>query len=153
MGSRHSAIAHTDAPIHVLVADDDPDALNIYRQYLTFVGMDVETACDGCEAVQRAQMHLPDVIVMDISMPFLEGDDAAMLLKGDLRTRDIPIIAVSAFGGLARSKARDVAFDGFYGKPLLPEDLATIVRAAASPPSSPRSSRRRRHPSRHHSRL
>jgi two-component system, cell cycle response regulator DivK len=116
----------------VLVVDDDPDALDIYRQYLSFVGMNVETARDGMEAIQRAQMHVPDVIVMDISMPFIEGDDAAALLKQDARTRAIPIIGVSAFGGLARSKGRHVAFEAYHVKPLLPERLAAIIRAVLS---------------------
>jgi CheY-like chemotaxis protein len=114
------------------VVDDDPDALDIYRQYLTFVGMRVQTACDGVQAIQRAQMDRPDVIVMDISMPFIEGDDAAALLKQDPRTRSIPIIGTSAFGALARSKARRAPFDAFYGKPLLPERLATIIAGVVS---------------------
>lgn len=133
MGSRKPPISHTETPpIHVLVVDDDPDALNIYRQYLSFVGMNVETACDGMEAIQRAQIHVPDIIVMDISMPFIEGDDAAAALKQDLRTSAIPIIAVSAFGGLARSKGRHAAFAAYYVKPLLPERLVAIIRAAVS---------------------
>src|ERR1041384_6181232 len=117
MASRHAR------PIHVLVVDDDPDALTIYGEYLSFVGMRVDTARDGCEAVQRAQMYHPDVHVMHISMPFMEGDDAAALLKNEPRTSGIPIIALSAFGGLARSKVRHAPFDGFYGKPLLPREL------------------------------
>src|SRR5689334_16544522 len=132
MGSRRSLVPNSEKPIRVLVVDDDPDALDIYRQYLSFVGMSVETACDGMEAIQRAQTHVPDVIVMDISMPFIEGDDAAALLKQDVRTRRIPIIAVSAFGGLARSKGRHTAFRGYYVKPLLPERLADIIRQVVS---------------------
>jgi two-component system cell cycle response regulator DivK len=114
------------------VVDDDPDALDIYRQYLSFIGMSVQTACDGRQAIERARIDQPHVIVVDISMPFIEGDDVAVLLKADPRTRTIPIIAISAFGALARSKARRAPFVAFCSKPLLPNRLATIIKAIVS---------------------
>jgi CheY-like chemotaxis protein len=114
------------------VVDDDPDALNIYRQYLSFVGMSVQTAWEGRQALLSAQIDQPDVIVMDIAMPFIEGDDVAVMLKADRRTRTIPIIGITAFGALARSKARRAPFDAFYSKPLLPKRLATVIEGLVS---------------------
>jgi CheY-like chemotaxis protein len=156
MGSRRTSIPTNEKPIRALVVDDDPDALDIYRQYLSFVGMKVFTARDGREAIERARLELPDVIVMDISMPFMDGGDAASVLRTERRTSGIPIIALSAFGGLARSKARHAPFVGFYGKPVLPERLAEIVtdvvarrrrerQAAATNGAGARAERRRHH--------
>jgi two-component system cell cycle response regulator DivK len=117
----------------VLVVDDDPDALDIYRKYLSFVGMDVDTAHDGREAMARARLDRPpDVIVMDISMPLMEGGDAATALRMDAKTRAIPIIAMSAFGGLARSKVRHAPFVAFCSKPLLPERLAELITSVVA---------------------
>jgi two-component system, cell cycle response regulator DivK len=132
MGSRRIPIPSTDEAIHVLVVDDDPDALDIYRQYLSFVGMDVVTARDGREAIVRARIDLPDVVVMDISMPLMEGGEAATVLRKEARTRAIPIIAMSAFGGLARSKVRHAPFIEFCSKPLLPERLAEVITSVVT---------------------
>jgi two-component system cell cycle response regulator DivK len=132
MGSRRTPIRSNDEGMHVRVVDDDPDALDIYRQYLSFVGMDVVTARDGREAIERARIDLPDVIVMDISMPLMEGGAAATVLRREARTRAIPIIAMSAFGGLARSKARHAPFVGFCSKPLLPERLADVITSVVT---------------------
>lgn len=113
--------------IRVLIVDDDPDARRMYGQYLEFVGMRVETAADGEQALHVALAFSPDVIVMDIAMPHVEGDDAAATLKADSRTEHIRIIGLSAYGALARTKARAARFDVFYRKPFLPRDLAVVV--------------------------
>ena len=115
--------------IRVLLVDDSLLTLEMYGRYLRFAGMEVQTARDGREAIEKAFENPPDLIVMDISMPILEGDEAALALKYDGRTRDIPIIALTAFGGLARSKARSDVFDGFYHKPLLPKQLVDVIRS------------------------
>jgi CheY-like chemotaxis protein len=67
------------------------------------------------------------VIVMDLSMPVMPGDEAAAILKADVATKDIPIVALTAYGFLGRTKARATRFDAYCGKPCVPQDLARIV--------------------------
>jgi CheY-like chemotaxis protein len=119
-------------PLLVLIADDDPDARDIYSHYLRRAGMSVETATNGLDAVNKAIVLQPDVVVMDMSMPVLEGDSATTLLKTNPVTKHIPVLTMTAFGSLARSKARRSGADAFYVKPFLPEDLAAAVSELAS---------------------
>jgi two-component system, OmpR family, response regulator MprA len=119
------------APLRVLLVDDDWDARNIYTQYLAHKGMVVETAVDGVDALERAAAFGPDVIVMDISMPLMEGHAAAEALRADPATADIPIIAFSAQGLLKRSKTRVKAFDAVCWKPCRPEELLAVIETVA----------------------
>src|SRR5688572_3819413 len=127
MASRGSG--KPDKAIRVLLVDDSRLTLAMYDHYLRFAGLHVRRARDGHEAIEKATQDPPDLIVMDISMPLMEGDEAAAVLKNDVRTRHVPIIALTAFGGLARSKGRSGVFDGFYHKPLLPQALARLIRS------------------------
>jgi two-component system cell cycle response regulator DivK len=120
--SRPRAIAH------VLVVDDDFDARLLYGRYFQYVGMSVVTAGDGLEAVSIAERALPDVIVMDISLPGIGGDEAICLIKANPRTRFIPIVAITAHGLTAENKARAAGCDAFLTKPCLPEQLVRTVR-------------------------
>jgi CheY-like chemotaxis protein len=123
----------------VLIADDNEDARDMYAAALRYYGLRVETTGDGREAIDKARLLCPDAIVLDLAMPVLEGDQAAMVLKADLRTRHIPVIALTADTFLGRAKAREAGFDAFCTKPCLPIELAEIVAAliqAAKPPSA-----------------
>ena len=118
-------------PPLVLIADDFEDARELYRDYLEFSGFAVQTACNGREAVDLARALLPDIILMDASMPVLDGWQATRELKGDPATKHIPILALTAHAfDDARREAKDVGCDGFITKPCLPDDLVTKVRAA-----------------------
>src|SRR4051812_7019627 len=79
----------------VLVVDDFPDNRDMYMQYLEFCGMRVAEAQNGHEALQQAFELLPDLIVMDLSLPGLDGWEATRRLKADARTRAIPVIALT----------------------------------------------------------
>jgi CheY-like chemotaxis protein len=119
----------TGAPVVVLVADDNPDARRMYATYLEHLGMHVLTARDGVDCLQKASRLSPDVIVMDISMPQLTGDQAAQALKANAATRDIPIVGMTALGlqGLAEVGTASGVFDALVEKPCLPQDLARII--------------------------
>ena len=80
----------------ILIADDDPDSVEMMSATLASEGYGVLTACDGREAVSQALMHLPDVVLMDLDMPGMDGLDAARALKEDERTANIPVIFVTA---------------------------------------------------------
>lgn len=118
----------------VLLAEDFEDARELYRDYLEFSGFIVETATNGREAVDRAVALKPDLILMDASMPVLDGWQATRELKGNPETKDIPVLALTAHAfDDARQQARAVGCDGFVTKPCLPDDLVAKVRATLDP--------------------
>ena len=114
----------------VLLVDDYPDAREMYREYLTCSGFDVVEASNGVEAIQRAIDASPDIIVMDLSLPVMDGWEATRRLKADRRTAQIPVLALtghvlprSTLGGAAQAGC-----DALVTKPCLPEDLETEIR-------------------------
>jgi CheY-like chemotaxis protein len=114
----------------VLLAEDFEDARELYREYLEYSGFSVETATNGREAIDKAVALQPDLILMDASMPILDGWQATRALKADPRTRAIPILALTAHAlEDAKQEAREAGCDGFITKPFLPDDLVTEVRA------------------------
>jgi CheY-like chemotaxis protein len=114
----------------VLLAEDFEDARELYRDYLEFSGFAVHTAGNGREAVDLALSLLPDVILMDASMPVLDGWQATRELKANPATKHIPILALTAHAfDDARREAKSVGCDGFVTKPCLPDDLVARVRA------------------------
>lgn len=83
----------------VLVVDDHQDAREMYAEYLQFSGFRVVEASSGTEAVARAIDDHPDVIVMDLSLPGMDGWEATRRIKADDRTRDIPVLAHRPLAG------------------------------------------------------
>ena len=116
----------------VLVVDDDLDARLIYRHYLTVMGCHVYTARDGLIGVEMAKRRKPDVIVMDLAMPRLNGWAATAELKESPVTRTIPIIVLSAVP-TSRNEAKAAGCDGFLAKPCLPELLWLEIRLLLNP--------------------
>lgn len=111
------------APL-VLVVDDVADGREIVSEYLKMGGYELALAGDGIEAVQQAQDLLPDVILMDVWLPKMDGLEATKRLRQDPRTKDIPIIALTAHGlASARTKAMEAGCDAVITKPFLPEAL------------------------------
>ena len=114
----------------VLLAEDFEDARELYRDYLEFSGFTVQTASNGREAIAQALTLLPDLILMDASMPVLDGWQATRELKANPATKHIPIVALTAHAfDDARQEAKAVGCDGFVTKPCLPDDLVAKVRA------------------------
>jgi CheY-like chemotaxis protein len=111
----------------VLVVDDDIDVRLIYRTYLRAQGCRVLTARDGKHGAAKALRFKPDVIVMDLAMPRLDGWAATRLLRQQKATADTPIIAVSAVS-MARDSARAAGCDAYIAKPCLPELLWWEIR-------------------------
>jgi CheY-like chemotaxis protein len=123
----------------VLLVDDYDDAREMYAEYLKFSGFETVQAASGREAVERALESRPDIVVMDLSLPVMDGWEATRRLKADERTAGIPILALSgqALTNLSQ-KAKHAGFEGFVAKPCLPEDLIAEIRKVldsyASPP-------------------
>jgi CheY-like chemotaxis protein len=113
----------------VLVADDFSDARELYQEYLELEGFDVVVAANGAEALDRARAVLPDVVLMDLSMPVMDGYGATEALRGDESTRDIPVIALSGHV-LPRhtAGARNAGCTTVLPKPCLPTEVAAKIR-------------------------
>jgi two-component system, cell cycle response regulator DivK len=113
----------------VLLVDDVGDNVDMYCQYLEFCGFHVETAANGKDGFERAKDLQPDVIVMDLSMPVMDGWQATALLKQDATTRAIPVIALTAhaLAGAAET-ALAAGADAYLTKPCAPERLEEEIR-------------------------
>jgi two-component system cell cycle response regulator DivK len=113
----------------VLVVEDYEDARELYAEYLAFAGFRVEQASDGAEALDKAARFVPDLILMDLSMPGMDGWEATRRLKRDTKTMHIPIIALTGhvLAGHAES-AKSAGCDSFLAKPCLPDAMVAEVR-------------------------
>jgi two-component system cell cycle response regulator DivK len=131
-----------DAPL-ILVVDDYADNLEMYSSFLAFSGLRVEEATTGKEALTKAFQLLPDVIVMDLSLPGVDGWKATRQLKADDRTKHIPVVAVTGHALQGASEgAKAAGCDAFLTKPCLPEDLLREVRRLLDTTSDPPNTRR-----------
>jgi CheY-like chemotaxis protein len=116
------------APL-VLIVDDVDHGREICAEYLEFRGFRVATAVDGLEALDKAFALLPDVILMDLSLPGIDGWEATRRLKQDARTREIPVVALTAHAlPSAHERAKEAGCDSVVTKPCLPKDLEAEVR-------------------------
>lgn len=113
----------------VLVVEDYQDAREMYSAYLQFSGYRVEEATNGLEAIEKAIELMPDIILMDLALPKVDGWEATKRLKSDSRTRHIPIVALTghALAGFAEG-AREAGCDAFVTKPCLPDALVAEIR-------------------------
>jgi CheY-like chemotaxis protein len=111
----------------VLLVDDLEDQRELYRQYLQFADFDVAVARDGYEAVDQALRIRPDVVIMDLAMPGLDGFEATQRLKVLEGTRGIPVIALTAHGTLPREWALSAGCAAYLRKPCYPHDLAEEI--------------------------
>ena len=119
----------SDSPPLVLVVDDFQDNREMFAEFLSLSGFRVAEASTGREAIDRGFELLPDVILMDLSLPELDGWEATRQLKNDPRTRHIPIVALTGHALADHSReAREAGCDAFLTKPCLPEVLVVEIR-------------------------
>jgi two-component system, cell cycle response regulator DivK len=114
----------------ILVVDDFQDAREMYAEYLEYAGYRVAMAANGAEAVEKALSEQPEAILMDLSMPLLNGCDATRILKADERTREIPVLALSGheISSQQVKDAKEAGCDDFLPKPCPPEDVEQRIR-------------------------
>jgi two-component system, cell cycle response regulator DivK len=112
----------------VLVVEDYQDAREMYAAYLQFSGFAVAEATNGIEAIEKTLELMPDIILMDLALPRMDGWEATRRLKTDDRTRHIPIVALTghALAGHAEG-ARQAGCDAFVTKPCLPDALVAEI--------------------------
>ena len=123
----------TDQAPLILVVDDYEDAREMYAEYLRFCGFRVAEARNGNEALEQVFALMPDLILMDLSLPGIDGWEATRQLKADERVRHIPVVALTghALAGASES-AKKAGCDSFVTKPCLPDDLVVEVRRMLS---------------------
>lgn len=113
----------------ILLVEDNEDNRAIYRTILTYGGFTVIEAIDGEEGIERARRDQPALILMDISIPKIDGWEATRTLKHDDATKHIPIVALTAHA-LADDRARsvEVGCDAYLAKPVEPRRVLEEVR-------------------------
>ncbi len=124
---RHGSGARRRPPL-VLVADDVCEQRGLLVKLLRPAGLRAAEAGDGREAIEKARSLRPDLIVMDLSMPVIDGWEATRRLKADPDTRRIPIVILTGCGLLDQSRAFEVGCDAYLLKPCSAQDLIGVVR-------------------------
>jgi DNA-binding response OmpR family regulator len=117
----------------ILVADDDRDILDLVAFKLTASGYELITATDGATALTEARRAVPDIVVLDVSMPGMSGLDVCRELRADSITTAIPVILLTARGQDADIEVGfDVGADDYIVKPFSPRELQSRVTALLS---------------------
>ena len=112
----------------ILVADDEPDIIRLVKFTLEHKGYEVVAVNDGETALRKAQEIHPDLILLDVMMPVLDGYEACQRLKDSDLTKDIPILMLSAKSQEKEIEAGiEAGAKGFVSKPFSPKDLVTKV--------------------------
>lgn len=114
----------------VLIVDDDADSRTIAHTFLELRGWEVMAAADGHEALRLARARPPDLVVLDLVMPGLDGWGVAAALRADASTRRVPILALTAAAGKhEQDRALEVGCDAVLHKPIALTDLAAHIDA------------------------
>jgi two-component system phosphate regulon response regulator PhoB len=114
----------------ILVVDDEPDALELIKVNLASVGLTVVTAEDGDTALKKARAVLPDLIILDLMLPEVDGLEVCKILRRDEATRDIPIIMLTAKASeIDRVLGLELGADDYVTKPFSPRELVLRVKA------------------------
>lgn len=122
-------------PKTVLLADDHEDNRSALQMMLERAGYRTLGAHNGQEAVELALEHCPDLIVMDLAMPVMDGREATQMLKTDPRTRAIPVVMLTAMAlSIDRESLVEEGFDTVMIKPILPSVFLNDVKTRIGPP-------------------
>ncbi|MDQ7028467.1 MAG: response regulator [Ardenticatenia bacterium] len=123
-------MADTQAPLRVLLVEDDMAAAKLYRWVLMNEGFEVISATSGEEGYTLATEHTPDLIIIDVVLPGIDGYTLCRRLRQNVVTRTIPVLLLSAKGDIADKIAGlEAGADDYLAKPFHPEELAYRVKA------------------------
>jgi len=129
MGEQISTLGDARMPAKILVVDDEPTMIDVLTRFLSREGYDASTAANGREALEKVRQDLPDLILLDIAMPELDGFTVCQRLKEDERTALIPIIMLSGLDDREhRTRGIEAGADDFLTKPLEQSILRARVR-------------------------
>ncbi len=114
----------------ILVVEDEPKSLKLLRDLLQISGYKTIEATDGEQGVKSAKASKPDLILMDIMMPVMDGLEATRILKADATTSNIPILALTSYAMSGdKEKILEAGCDGYLAKPL---DIQELLKEVAS---------------------
>jgi two-component system, cell cycle response regulator DivK len=117
----------------VLIVEDQDDLRQLYAEQLSMSGFDVIEAGNGQDAIDSTSLHFPDVVLMDLSLPIVDGWEATRRLKSDSRTSHIPVVALTAHDGSGElQRATRAGCDWFVPKPCPPDALIDELRRVLS---------------------
>ena len=120
----------------ILIVEDDENARDIFSTLLRHHGFDVQEARNGEQVLELAREHKPAVVLMDLSMPIVDGWTALRQLKANEHTADIPVVALTAHSMEGdRRRTQDAGFDSYLAKPLDPHRVLSEVRRLIGMPS------------------
>ena len=112
----------------ILIVEDDPDSLRLTRRLLQISGYTTIEATDGKQGVELAKARRPDLILMDIMMPEMDGYTACDAIKTDKATSEIPVVMLTAMGyELNKKLAEKMGADGYITKPFTREELLDVI--------------------------
>ena len=113
----------------ILVVEDQEDNMQILRDVLNSAGYEIVEATDGPKALSAMEDRRPDLILMDIQIPIIDGYEVTRRIKADPKTHSIPVIAVTSHAlGEGEQKARSAGCDDFVAKPYSPRQLIAKIR-------------------------
>jgi two-component system phosphate regulon response regulator PhoB len=114
----------------ILVVDDERDLLDLVVYHLTHAGHKVVTAMSGEQALERVRERTPDLVILDILLPDIGGLEVCRILKGEERTKNVPVIFLTAKGEeIDRVVGFELGADDYVAKPFSPRELVLRVRA------------------------
>lgn len=129
MSATRGAANHDQGPL-VLLVDDVQDARDMYAEFFVNAGFRVAQAVDGEHALFKVRLLVPDVVVMDLAMPGLDGWDATHEMKAHSKTKNIPVIALTGHATEPElRRAEDAGADVVLTKPCTPDALLVAVRS------------------------
>src|SRR4051812_35754643 len=117
----------------VLVVDDEQDFLELLKYNLTHQGFEVITAASGCEALLQARCAVPDVILLDLMLPDIDGISVCETLRSNPRTARVPVVMVSQLdNAITRHRGREAGVTRYFSKSIDLGDLKDCIRSLAS---------------------
>ncbi|MDD5432073.1 MAG: response regulator [Candidatus Omnitrophica bacterium] len=114
----------------IIIIDDEPDVLRVLEIRLKKSGYEVFTGLNGQEALNLAHQIKPDLIILDVYLPLINGDEVAKILKNDLKLKHIAIILISATTQSLAQKTKESGADGFLVKPFESVELIEMIEKA-----------------------
>jgi two-component system, cell cycle response regulator DivK len=118
----------------ILMVEDTEDNRQIVRDLIASVGYELLEACDGAAGVAMASEHKPDLILMDIQLPVLDGYETTRRIKADPALKHIPIIAVTSYALSGdEAKTREAGCDAYIAKPFSPRQLLATINRFLTP--------------------
>lgn len=113
----------------ILIVEDNPQNRLLLKEVLEFYGYEIMEAEDGQAGIEMAKKYKPDLILMDLQMPVMDGFTAGKIIRGDPDTKNIKMIAVTSFAMLGdKERVMEAGFDHYIAKPINTRELPDLVK-------------------------